>query len=83
MTYVQLGFCLAKLNSRAGGSEAIIIGKSNFQRFGSRGFVFQNLWRMWKSSDAPEEDGAKFGSMQSIIFMELCYISNAIFEAMV
>jgi hypothetical protein len=32
MLKVQLGFCLAKLSSRAGRSEAIIVGKSNFQR---------------------------------------------------
>jgi hypothetical protein len=38
---------------------------------------------MWKSSDAPEEDGAKFGSMSrsKVEFLEPCYNSDAIFEA--
>ncbi len=37
---MQLGFCLAKLNSRAGGSEAIIVGKSQTARGFEAGVLF-------------------------------------------
>jgi hypothetical protein len=40
LTYLQLGFCLAKLNSRAGGSEAIIVGKSQTARGFEAGVLF-------------------------------------------